>query len=159
MTETHEDKETIETYELGYHLVPSLGEEDLALRVSELMQAITDGGGSIIAEGAPEPFTLAYMMKVLRGGTYDKYTTSFFGWIRFSAPRASIEALTAKLDANENLIRHLLFKLEAAAFAAVPVRAPHDAAPAKALVKKQQIEEKGEVSEEELDKQIEQLTT
>lgn len=158
MENEHEDKGQFERYELGYHLVPSLGPDDLALRVREFMQVITDGGGSIDQEGAPEAYTLAYTMRRLRGGTYHTYNTSFFGWIRFSAPPESIEALRKMLELDEHVIRHLLFKLDRAALAPAPVsRRDPELMQGKALVKKHEAEEKAEVSEEELDKQLEQL--
>ena len=159
----HEDKvEGVETYELGYHLVPSLSEEDLALRVTELQKAITAAGGSVISEGSPQPYTLTYTMNKLRAGKWDKYDTSFFGWVRFEAVAGVMVALREELDHNEHLIRYLLIKLSKAALAPEPVRKPRrestevDVEP-KEIKKPQAKEEKGEVSEKELDEQIEQL--
>lgn len=161
--EKHEDKdENVVLYELGYHLVPSLGEDDLALRVTELQKAITAEGGSVISEGQPETYSLAYTMRKLRGGKWDRYDSSFFGWIRFEAPTTAIIPLKEALDLDEHLIRYLLMKLDPAALLPDPVRTPRPestevAVEPKELVKKQDDEDKGEVSEEELDKQIEQL--
>lgn len=161
---THEDKVKSATYELGYHLVPSLGETDLALRVTDIQKAITAEGGSVIAEGQPQAYTLEYTMRKMRGGRWDKYDTSFFGWIRFEASGEAVVALKDILEHNEHLVRYLLIKLDPSALAPEPVRAPRKVVTGevevepKALVKKQDDEEeKGEVSEEELDKQIEQL--
>lgn len=166
MTTEHEDKDvTLQTYELGYHLVPSLGEDDLALRVEELMKAVTAVGGAILSEGAPTAFTLAYTMKRLRGGRWEKYDTSFFGWMRFTAPAGALPELKAGLDLDATLIRHLIIKLDEKALAPAPeARKPRlvelkevETEP-KQLEKKQDTEEeKGEVQEEELDKQIEGL--
>ena len=163
MSDKHEDKkEGVETYELGYHLVPSLGEDDLALRVTELQKAITAQGGSVISEGQPQAYTLTYTMKKLRGGKWDRYDSTFFGWVRFEAEAAALAPLKEVLDLDEHLVRYLLIKLDAIALAPEPVRAPRAESTEvvtepKELVKKQDEEEKGEVSEEELDKQIEQL--
>ncbi len=162
-TETHEDKGGESTvYELGYHLVPSLGEDDLALRVTELQKAITALGGSVISEGQPQSTTLAYQMRKMRNGRWDKYDTALFGWVRFEAPASAVVELKETLEHDEYLIRHLLIKLDAVALAPEPVRAPRTkstevATEPKELEKKQEEEEGGEVSEEELDKQIEQL--
>lgn len=161
--EMHEDKEKQSlVYELGYHLVPSLGEDDLALRVTELQKAITAEGGSVISEGQPQSYTLAYTMRKMREGRWDRYDTTFFGWIRFEAPAEAILVLKDALDHNLNLVRYLLIKLDPIALAPEPVRAPRRESTEvvvepKALEKKQEEEESGEVSEEELDKQIEQL--
>jgi ribosomal protein S6 len=160
----HEDKEKVAVvYELGYHLVPSLGEDDLALRVTELQKAIIAEGGSVISEGQPQAFTLAYPMRKMRGGRWDHYESSFFGWVRFEVPAEGVLVLKEMLDTNEYLIRYLLVKLDPVALIPEPVREPrHESTEVevepKMLVKKQDEEEvKGEVSEEELDKQIEQL--
>ena len=160
---THEDKEKALTlYELGYHLVPSLGEDDLALRVTDLQKAITALNGAILSEGQPQIFTLEYTMRKMRGGRWDSYDSSFFGWIRFEAPSEAMSALKDILEHNEYLVRYLLIKPDPIVLAPEPVRAPRkettevEVEP-KALVHKQDEEEKGEVSEEELDKQTEQL--
>ena len=166
MTKAHEDNTADEraTYELGYHLVPSLSETDLALRVEELMKVIADHGGNILSEGAPQSCNLTYTMRRLRGGTWEKYDTTFFGWMRFEAPAEALPAVKAALEANEHLVRHLLLKLDAKALALAPeprkpqpVELKEVEAEPKALEKKHVEEEKGEVQEEELDKQIEEL--
>jgi ribosomal protein S6 len=162
---THEDKEkSVVAYELGFHLVPSLGEDDLALRVTDIQKAILAQGGSVLSEGQPQAFTLAYPMRKMRGGRWDHYETSFFGWVRFESPTDGIIGLKDFLDTNEYLVRYLLIKLDPIALIPEPVREPRrvevsgevEVEP-KALVQKQDEEEKGEVSDEELDKQIEQL--
>jgi len=164
MTEqTHEDKVPV-LYELGYHLVPSLGEDDLALRVTDMQKAILANGGSVISEGQPQAFTLAYPMRKMRGGRWYHYETSFFGWIRFKVSAEGVLTLKSLLETDEHLIRYLLIKLNPVALIPEPVREARrevggevEVEP-KALVQKQEAEEeKGEVSEEELDKQIEQL--
>lgn len=165
MTKTHEDKDVERaTYELGYHLVPSLSETDLALRVEELMKVVADNDGSILSEGAPQSCNLIYTMRRLRGGTWEKYDTSFFGWMRFEAPAEALPTIKAALEVDEFLVRHLLLKLDAKALAPAPERKPKPVAvkgvvetEPKQLEKKQDEEEKGEVQEEELDKQIEEL--
>ena len=161
--EKHEDKEVKGlTYELGYHLVPSLGEDDLALRVTELQKIIAAEGGSIISEGQPQSCTLSYQMRKMRGGKWDAYDATFFGWVRFEAPKEAMGKIKEGLDEDEQLVRYLLIKLDPVALMPEPIRAPRRESTEvvtvpKELEKKQVDEEKGEVSEEELDKQIEQL--
>ncbi len=160
----HEDKgkKQATTYELGYHLVPSLGEDDLALRVTDLQKAITAEGGSVISEGQPQAFTLAYPMRKMRGGRWDHYDSTFFGWVRFEASAEAMSVLKEMLDSNEHLVRYLIIKLDPLALVPEIVRVPQpevtevEVEP-KVLEKKQDTEEKEDVSEEELDKQIEEL--
>jgi ribosomal protein S6 len=161
----HEDKgaETdLTKYELGYHLVPSLGEDDLALRVKDLHQAIVDAGGTVIKDGHPVPFVLAYTMSKLRAGKWENYDSSYFGWVRFEAPPEAIAEVKEVLDHADVMIRYLVIKLEEEALVVpVPVvrkvESGEVSVEPKALVKRVDEEVKAEVSEEELDKQIEQL--
>jgi ribosomal protein S6 len=164
MSQTHEEiGEKLTSYELGYHLVPSLGEQDLALRVDELVKVVTHGGGRLISEGAPQQCNLAYTMRKQRGGKWDAYNTSFFGWLRFEADPKEMAYIKDELDHTEHLIRYLLITLDDAALAAPGVMLANASADfsevtvTKELEKKQVAEEKAEVSEEELDKEIEHL--
>lgn len=163
MSKEHEDKgKMTKAYELGYHLVPSLAEDDLALRVTDLQKAITAEGGSVISEGQPQSFTLAYPMRKMRGGRWDHYESTFFGWIRFDAPASAMELIKDFLEHNEYLVRYLVVKLEKIALTSAPVyeqkvKTREVETEPKTLVKKQDEEETGEVVEEELDKQIEEL--
>jgi ribosomal protein S6 len=163
MAEKHEDKEELQLYELGYHLVPSLGEDDLALRVADLQKKITALGGKIHSEGAPQSFTLAYTISKLRGGKWDRYDSTLFGWTRFEASGECIPPLKEELDHKDEMVRYLLVKLDRDALLPPRVYKPKldlrevETKP-KQLEKKQTVEEtKGEVSEVELDKQIEEL--
>lgn len=160
----HEDKEVeLVSYELGYHLVPSLGEDDLALRVGELVKLATANGGTLIAEGYPQSFVLSYTMKRLRGGKWEKYDTAFFGWLRFSAPAETVVALKEALDHSEHVVRYLLIKLSKEDLAGPAAHLPRNVETGevmvepKTLTKKRDVEEKGEVSEVELDKELEDL--
>ena len=161
--ETHEDsdKKTV-LYELGYHLVPSLGEDDLALRVTDLQKAITAEGGSVKSEGEPQAFTLAYPMRKMTGGRWNHYDSTFFGWVRFESESKAMSALKDELDHNEHVVRYIIVKLDPDVLTtesivkARPEVREVETEP-KELVKKQDEEKKVEVSEEELDKEIEQL--
>jgi ribosomal protein S6 len=162
MAEKHEDGEELKLYELGYHLVPSLGEDDLALRVADLQKKIAALGGKIHSEGAPQSFTLAYTMHKMRAGKWDRYDSTFFGWTRFEATGESIPQLKEELDHKDELVRYILIKLDRDALLPQRVYKPKldlrevETKP-KQLEKKQTVETTGEVSETELDKQIEEL--
>ncbi len=157
---THEDKELV-AYELGYHLVPSLGESDLALRVSELVGIVTVQGGTLLAEGYPQVHTLAYTVRRLRGGKWEKYATSYFGWMRFKASPEALAEVKEALDHHGSVVRYLLVTLSAHALAAefTPRRLEGGevAVEPKSLVQKREAEKGGAVVEEELDKEIEGL--
>jgi len=98
-------------YELGYHMVPTLTEEELQKEVEALRNAITELEGTIVSEGEPERMELAYTMIINDGGKNTKYDTSYFGWIKFDMDPAQLAHLQDEVIAfNKNIIRHLLIK-------------------------------------------------
>ena len=53
-------------YEIGYHIIPTVKEEDIEKTVGEIRKAIESsvGKATFIAEGAPSLMKLAYPMSV-----------------------------------------------------------------------------------------------
>ncbi len=157
----HEDEGAeLVKYELGYHLVPSLGPDDLALRVGELEKLVRKAGGEVYAKGAPQSFILAYTMRRQRGGAWDAYDTSFFGWMRFTALRERMPDLKAALAESPWIIRSLTLSLDGSEEEAPRLFKPQTAHVEPTTIAKREVkEEKGEVSEEVLEKQIEEMIT
>ena len=98
-------------YELGYHMVPTLTEEELQKEVDSLRGAISELKGTIVSESEPAPIELAYTMVIGEGGKNTRYDTSFFGWIKFDLEPAQLAYLQDEVIAdNKNILRHLLIK-------------------------------------------------
>src|SRR3990167_8661900 len=57
----------VRIYEVGYHIIPTVAEENLEKVVGGIRATIEKAGGSFIAEGAPTLTKLAYP-RVLRMG-------------------------------------------------------------------------------------------
>ncbi|HEY4478753.1 MAG TPA: hypothetical protein VI981_00095, partial [Candidatus Paceibacterota bacterium] len=74
-------------YEIGYHIIPTVKEEDIEKTVGEIRKGIESSAGkaSFIAEGAPSLIKLAYPMSVREGEKYTEYDRGYFGWIKFEA--------------------------------------------------------------------------
>lgn len=150
-------------YEIGYHILPSVPEENLDDVVAVIRNTIEKAGGSFIAEGAPQSVKLAYTMYVNRGGTHDAYDRAYFGWIKFEAEGDAPIALNEFLKTNEQVLRYILFKTVREETRA-SVKAPKlrevkrtdtiESTPKKGATVD---EGKGEVSEEAIDKSIEEL--
>jgi ribosomal protein S6 len=157
MTEEHEDKgnEPV-VYELGYHLVPSLGEEDLALRVGELKKVITDAGGTVFAEGAPEMVDLAYTISKQIAGTNQRFTSAYFGWLKCEVLAETIPNISATLAQNSILVRYLLVhsdRVENVPLAKIRTHTIDDV-----IVHRPDVSsDAGEVSEEELTKAVDEM--
>lgn len=159
MTDTHEDKgKELVTYELGYHLVPTLSDDELALRVQELRKLIEKAGGIILHEGFPERFSLAYSVRKSIQGTYHTFDDSFFGWIKFEDKPEQQAILKEALDHMNDCVRFLLVKTNKDAYVPTP--------PKMVEREKESPESKGigaagahtkDVSEEEIAKAVDEL--
>jgi len=156
------DAELVRIYEVGYHIAPTVEEENIDQVVAGIRSEIENRGGSLITEGAPQAITLSYPMYVNKGGSYEEYTRAYFGWIKFEAAGESAVALRVYMDANENILRSLTFKtvreetrasVKPASLREVRRTDTITSTPRKGAERK----EEGELSEEALDKSIEEL--
>ncbi len=98
-------------YELGYHMVPTLTEEDLQKEVDSLRSAISELKGNFLSEGEPALIELAYTMYIGDGGKNTAYDKAYFGWIKFDLMPDQLAHLQDEVIAdNKNILRHLLIK-------------------------------------------------
>ncbi len=97
-------------YELGYILVPTTPEGEVAQAVDVLKDTITKLEGSVSSDGAPEFIDLAYVMEKDVASKKYKYSQGYFGWIKFTLAPEAMEALKKALDSNLALIRYILIK-------------------------------------------------
>jgi ribosomal protein S6 len=143
----------VKVYELGYHLVPSLAEEEVPQYVNKIKEMLDSYGAVVISEEFPELMNLAYTMYPSVKNKKQKYSTSYFGWVKFEVDTASAQEIKANIEAIDEVFRSLLV---------ITVRentmAPKKlfAAVKKPLVKRS-VEEKVEIDEEVVDKEIEAL--
>ena len=148
-------------YELGYHILPTVVADDLEAEVSTIRSAIEKHGGSFIAEGTPESMNLAYAMFVNNGGKQTKYERSYFGWMKFEMTPEGEEALRAELKSNSQILRFILFlttrEETRAQLQSSQNSVLREVKNTDTLEAKREEEEGGEVSEEALDKSIDDL--
>ncbi len=98
-------------YELAFHVLPTVAEGEV-LGVFEAIKAlITKDGGEIFDEEAPERFELAYEIIKHLEGKNRKFTSAYFGWIRFRAEASIVEGLLEEVEGRSDILRHLLIKL------------------------------------------------
>lgn len=148
-------------YEVGFHIVPTVGDEGVAGVVDQIRSAL--GTAEIISEQFPEKKRLAYTVERSLTGKREKYDDAYFGFIKFALERESINALEDALRSNKNVLRHLLIETVREDISATPRRAvfTSDRLEGETIQKpKAAVEEKvAEVSEEELDKSIDALVS
>ena len=152
MTEKAEKKQI---YEVGYHLVSSVAEENVGKEV-EAIKALLDKS-EIIAEENPKLIDLAYTITKQIGGLRRKYDKAYFGWVKFEFSPEEALVLKKKLDAMDNILRYLLIKTVRENTLCGAKLLAEEVAKKKAVIKKEEVKEKGTASAEEIDKSIEEL--
>lgn len=99
------------SYELAFHVLPTVAEGEVARVFGDIKDLITKAGGEIFDEEQPQRFDLAYeIMKHLEGKNR-KFTSAYFGWIRFKSESGAINHIAEEVDHNKEILRHLMIKL------------------------------------------------
>jgi len=160
--ENNVDDTQTTVYELGYHMLPTIVADDLEKEVGTIRSAIEKRGGSFIAEGSPETVELEYAMAINNGGKKTKYDKAYFGWMKFELDPEQATALQADdLASNAQILRSSLVKTTREETRAQLQTAQHtvlrEVKNTGTLEKRHDVEEGGEVSEEELAKSIDEL--
>lgn len=89
-------------YELAFHFLPSFTENEIEEKRREIEEFISKSGGIVSRYGEVKKMKLAYPIK--------KEQFSNFGYIEFSAPKNTIEAINKKMMLNDGVLRHLVIK-------------------------------------------------
>ena len=99
------------SYELAFHVLPTVAEGEVPSVFEAIKAHITKTGAEIFDEEAPERFELAYEIVKHYEGKNRKFTSAYFGWVRFKAEADAIETLTEVVEEDSNILRYLLIKL------------------------------------------------
>ncbi len=105
------DAPELQSYELAYHVLPTVAEEEVGQVVEAIKSAITKSAGEITGEEAPERFELAYEIVKHLEGKNRRFRSAYFGWVRFHATSEAVVEIDAEIKANAEILRHLLVKL------------------------------------------------
>lgn len=109
-TDTSENEAPTRIYEAGYHIIPTVAEDQVEKIVGEIRGIIEKAGGSFIAEGAPALTKLAYDMEAREGDKYVSHDRGYFGWLKFEAPVGAASTLEEALKADPKILRHIVFQ-------------------------------------------------
>jgi ribosomal protein S6 len=104
------EKEVI-SYEYAFHVLPTVAEGEVPSVVDKIKAHITKAGGEIFDEEVAQRFDLAYEISKYLEGRNRKFSSAYFGWVRFRIEASSLEALTAELETQKEVLRYLLVKL------------------------------------------------
>lgn len=97
-------------YEVGYHMVPTIAEENLGEEVTILKDMLAENGANFISDEYPRLMELAYEMTRSIANKKQKFTTGYFGWVKFECTPEEAKTIKELLDKNEKLVRYLLIK-------------------------------------------------
>lgn len=156
MQETNASKEGMNVYEVGFHIAPFVGDENIAHEVSLIKDALEKIKAEVIAEDFPRLRALAYPISKAVKGDKKVCNDAYFGWVKFEAPVESIASFKAEMEKIENVLRFLIITTvrDNTLYGAKFIRDKEIKREKKEGDKK---EPKQEVNVEELDKSIDQL--
>ncbi len=97
-------------YEIGYNLVPTISEEDVAKEVGALKEKITSLGGNIISDEYPTLIKLAYEMTKELENKNVRFTSAYFGWVKFELEPSLILEVNKMAETNLNVLRFIIIK-------------------------------------------------
>ncbi len=105
------DDQDVVSYELAYHILPTVAEGEVTSVTAELKALVAKAGGAITDEEIAERFELAYEIDKYLEGKYRKFTSAYFGWVRFTLKPAALASLTEGVEEHKQLLRYLLVRL------------------------------------------------
>lgn len=152
----------LRVYEIGYHILPTVKEEDVESVVAGIRAFIEKAGGSFIAEGAPVSIKLAYTMFVSNEGKRTAFDRAYFGWIKCELEGSAAYTLAQQLETDKQILRSIVFKTvredtRAVARHSVLREVKRGETIKSTPTKGAEQAVAGEVSEEQLDKSIDAL--
>lgn len=99
------------SYEFAFHVLPTVAEGEVPSVFDGIKAHITKFDGESFDEEMPERIDLAYPIVKHLEGRNRKFTSAYFGWVRFKVLGEKIEALVEELEHEPAILRHLAIKL------------------------------------------------
>jgi ribosomal protein S6 len=106
------DNEGITTYELAFHILPTVGDDGVNKVFEDLKGLVTKTGGKEISSSAPALLKLKYVMTKNVDSKKQKHDSAYFSWIKFEAMPDSILTLKSDLDHSTEILRYMIVKSE-----------------------------------------------
>ncbi len=106
--DTNERQDGVRVYELGFHFVPTLSEDEVVVQFSHLKSLIEKKGGTFISEETPAMIDLSYEISKTVKAQKKHYKEAYFGWVKFELNADEIPALEKDVKAFEPILRYIL---------------------------------------------------
>lgn len=98
-------------YEVGYHIVSSVSEENIGAEVEKIKGYLAKEKAIIISEEAPKLRPLAYSIKKAFGGSYKTFDKAYFGFIKFELGiEGDVRNIDLSMKNNESVLRYIVIK-------------------------------------------------
>jgi ribosomal protein S6 len=143
-------------YEAGFLIVSTVAEGDLGARVTAIRDIIEGNGGKMISDEYPKSLDLAYPMVKVTSNKRAIHHSAYFGWMKFDAEPKGAKAIDSALKADDKVLRHILIKT-IRENTIVPKKLFREKPREEVSRPADSSEPKPVLSEEELDKTIEEL--
>ncbi len=154
MEETKNDSGDLQIYEIGYHILPSVAEGDVAAEVSKINSVIKEKGGAMISEEFPELRSLAYDITKKIDTRNFNFSKAYFGWVKFEIDRSVIGEIKDSLEKQPNILRFIVVKTVRENTIYTPKSSERKSEKEDVVDTK---EARPQASEEEMDKSIDEL--
>lgn len=97
-------------YEVGYHILPTVAEEDIPGQTTVVRNAIESHGGTVVGSGMPVLTQLAYPLPKVIANKRTAYTSAYFGWMKFEMAPGNAESFKKELDGTAIVLRFIIIK-------------------------------------------------
>ncbi len=99
------------SYELAFHVLPTVAEGEVPSVVDSIKSHITKAGGEIFDEEEAQRFDLAYEIAKYMEGRNRRFSSAYFGWVRFRLEASELVHVTEALDITKEMLRYMVVKL------------------------------------------------
>lgn len=143
-------------YEVGFHLLPAADEAKVFETTEAIKNHIKNNEGRVLSEEAPRLTGLSYPIANHTVAPGEKFEKAYFGWIKFEILPENFAKLHELLKADKQILRLFVGqapKSNNVHFHKIAVAKREE----KPVVSTQEPEEVKKISEEDIDKSIDEL--
>ncbi len=143
-------------YEIGYLLTPLIADDKVSDETNNLRMAIEKFGGVILSEENPKMINLAYSVCKSVSSQKSRFESAYFGSIKFNLNSEKVKKLKESFDKNDLILRFLIIKTIKDS-QKISLTFVHQPAPMMQIKSRPKVEEKEKLSDQEIDREIENL--
>jgi len=107
MTEPYAD---VRVYELGFHVLPTVGESGSHDVMNELADMVKGSGAEVLTSETPEFIELAYPMLKIIDNKRSFFETAYFGWVKFALTADKVAEIEKEVKSRKDILRFILIK-------------------------------------------------